>query len=143
MNHGAYSAQKAYRNTSIQTASQGRLVAMLFEGAIKFMNQFREAVNDKRIAEAHESSIKAQKIMTELMVSLDHEKAPDVSRLLSAAYEDIRGRMISANVRKDIETVDKIIEDLDSFKQTWSDVFKKADSERISAPGTSGVSLQT
>ena len=140
----AQSAQKAYKTTSIQTASQGRLIAMLFEGAARFMNQFRDAVGARKFEEAHENSVKAQRILTELIIALDHQKAPEISAVLQAAYEDIRSRMAVANIRKETSGVSKFVADLEAFRETWTEVFKKVDGEqRTTAPRQTGVSLRT
>lgn len=146
MSFNPYKAQQAYKTTSIQTAGQGRLVIMLFEGAIRFMNRFADATRERRIEEAHNNSIKSQRIMTELILALDHAKGGDVSRVIEVAYEDIRRRMIQANIRKDLDLVVGIVADLESFRETWSQVFKMVDLEGAAPPpleGGGGVSIQT
>ncbi len=144
MSTNPYKAQQAYKTTSIQTASQGRLIVMLFEGAIRFMNQFAEAARERRIEEAHTNSIKAQRIMTELLLALDHSKGGDVSRIIERAYEDIRNRMVLSNVRKDVGMVEGIVKDLDSFRVTWTEVFKKVEVD-VPTPAAvqTGVSIKT
>lgn len=136
-------AQQAYRTTSIQTAGQGRLVAMLFEGAVKFMNQFIEAVNEGKVERAHDNSIKAQRIMAELTLALDHSKGGEVSRTIESAYEDIRNRMMMANIRKDVKLAQQVISDLESFKETWAEVFRKTEIEPPSYAAQAGVSIST
>lgn len=144
MSTNPYKAQQAYKTTSVQTASQGKLIIMLFEGAIRFMNQFSEDVRERRIESAHNNSIKAQRIMTELIIALDHSKGGDVSRAIENAYDDIRRRMTVSNIRKDTAVADTVIADLDQFRETWVQVFKKVDLEAIgSKPSMTGVSIKT
>ncbi|HBW47005.1 TPA: flagellar export chaperone FliS [bacterium] len=143
MTMNPYKAQQAYKTTSIQTASQGRLVVMLFEGAIKFMNQFAEATKARKIEEAHNNSMKAQRIMTELILALDHSKGEEISRIIARAYEEIRVRMITANIRKDVAMVEEIVKDLDAFRTTWNEVFKKVEVNVESPKTQSGVSIKT
>jgi flagellar secretion chaperone FliS len=139
-----YKAQQAYKTTSVQTAGQGRLIVMLFEGAIRFMNQFNDDVKERRIESAHNNSIKAQRIMTELILALDHSKGGEISRAIEAAYDDIRRRMTVSNIRKDVETSNGVIRDLEQFRETWIEVFKKVDVESLSRqPPQSGVSIKT
>lgn len=138
-------ANQAYRNTSIQTASQARLITLLFEGAIRFMGQFISAVEKEDIQDAHNNSMKAQRIMTELILALDHEKGGEVSRTIEAAYENIRNRMVRANVRKDKELAKEVIKDLEDFRETWIEVFKRVESGTVSPPPpqAGGVSITT
>ena len=78
----------AYQKNNVGTASQGRLVVLLYEGAIKQLNAalalFDE--NDKLKAKNIEQFgihlQKAQAIITELEVSLDMEKGGDISKNL-------------------------------------------------------------
>lgn len=143
MSVAAYKANQVYKTTSVQTASQSRLVAMLFEGAVKFMNQFVEAVGEGKVERAHDNSIKAQKIIAELSLALDHSKGGDVSRAIEAAYEDIRHRMMMSNIRKDVTLAQGVIADLESFKETWAEVFRNADIEPPSHQAQMGVSIRT
>lgn len=145
MSYNPYKAQQAYKTTSIQTAGQGRLIIMLFEGAIRFMNRFAEAARERKIEEAHNNSIKAQRIVTELILALDHSKGGDVSRVIEAAYEDIRRRMIQSNIRKNLDLVPGIVTDLESFRETWSQVFRIVDLDGAASPPLEGggVSIQT
>ncbi|MBL4889576.1 MAG: flagellar export chaperone FliS [Candidatus Lindowbacteria bacterium] len=136
-------AHNAYRTTAVQTASQSRLIAMLFEGAAKFMHIFIDATQNKKIEIAHLNSIKAQRIITELIVALDHNKGGDVSRVIQAAYEDIRNRMAMSNIKKDVEMAQKVIEDLGDFKRTWEQVFKSVSIDQPMPPEHSGVSIKT
>lgn len=146
MTMNPYKAQQVYKTTSIQTASQGRLIIMLFEGAIRFINQFSEAAKLRKIEEAHNNSIKAQRIMTELILALDHSKGGDVSRVIERAYEDIRTRMITANIRKDFEMTEQIVKDLEAFKDAWNEIFRKVEVTEMIEPSSSaqtGVSIKT
>lgn len=140
----SYKAHQTYRNTSVQTAGQGRLVVMLFEGAIRFMHQFIDACGEGQIERAHENAMKAQRIMSELTFALDHTKGGDVSRAIEQAYEDIRRRMTMSNIRKDVVAAETVIEDLETFRATWTQVFKQVDVEG-SAPSAQagGISITT
>ena len=125
MSYQANRAQLAYRTTSVQTASQSKLIIMLFEGAARFMRQFIEACNQQRIEEAHTNAVKAQRIMTELIVCLDHDKGGEVAKLIETAYSNIRRRMAEANIKKDLALAELVIADLESFRDTWNEVFQK------------------
>ena len=78
---GYQNAYAAYQKTNVNTASQGRLVVLLYEGAVKHLkaalNLFDE--NDKlKAGDIEQFGIhlqKTQAIITELQVSLDMEKA--------------------------------------------------------------------
>lgn len=114
----------AYRRSSVETASPGRLVILCFEAAVRHMKRFQEAVEAKRYEDAHNASIKAQRIMMELLLALDRSQG-EVADALARAYDDIRSRMIRANIAKSTEGVDDLIRHLEEFRGAWEEVFRK------------------
>ena len=129
-----------YKRTSIQTASQGRLVVMCFEVSARNVRQAAEAIRERRLAEAHDRLIKAQRIVTELYCALDRGVG-EIAETIGRAYEALRYRLVQANVRKDAGACDKIAEDLDGFARTWAEVFKKAEAP-VGQPAVSAVSIR-
>ena len=78
---GYSNAYNAYQKTNINTASQGRLVVLLYEGIIKQLTAAGTYIDDngkikpENIEKYGICVQKAQAIITELQVSLDMEKA--------------------------------------------------------------------
>lgn len=130
----------AYKKASIQTASQGRLVVMCFEVSARNCRMAAAAIRERRLADAHDALIKAQRIVTELYCSLDRTVG-DIAETIGRAYEAIRFRLVQANVKKDAEACEKIAADLDELGRTWEEVFKKAEANPA-LPPTSGVSIR-
>ena len=62
-------AYQVYKKTQVSTASQGKVVVMMFDGAIKVSNQAKEMINQSKIAEARRKLIRAQNIVSELSIS--------------------------------------------------------------------------
>ncbi|HHY15871.1 MAG TPA: flagellar protein FliS, partial [Firmicutes bacterium] len=56
-------AYQAYRQTQIATASQGELLLMLFDGAIRFAKQAKEHMEAGKIEAAHEKLLRTQAII--------------------------------------------------------------------------------
>lgn len=125
----------AYRETNIKTASQGKLVIMLYEEAVR---QMQIAVKELE-AEApkldviNNSIIKAQDIITELMVSLDFEKGGEIANNLYSLYVFFNQQLMQANVQKNAEIITPILDMVKDLKDAWSQVFAKA------GTGTSGM----
>lgn len=130
----------AYKKTSIQTASQGRLVVMCFEVSARNARLAAAAIRERRLGAAHDHLIKAQRIVTELYLSLDRGVG-DVAETIGRAYENLRFRLVQANVRKDADLCEATASDLEEFGRIWTEVFKKAEA---SAPATEvpGVSIR-
>ena len=88
-----------YKNMQIQTASQERLLIMLYEGAIKFINQGKLAFQDGKYDIGNECIKRAQDIVSELMSSLNFESG-EVANNLFVLYEYIYHRLVQANIKK-------------------------------------------
>ena len=89
---GYQNAYTAYQRTNVNTASQGRLVVLLYEGAVKHLtsalNLFDNngKIKAKDIEQFGIHIQKAQAIITELQVSLDMEKGGEIARNLMSLY---------------------------------------------------------
>lgn len=115
---------QTYQNNSILTASPEELILMLYNGAIKFCNQAVEAIEEKNIAKSNEYIVKAQKIISELRVTLDkkYPVAEDMDRM----YEFIYHLLVQANISKDIEKLNTATQFIREFRDTWREAMKKA-----------------
>lgn len=118
----ALNAAQTYLNNAIKTASPAKLTLMLYDGAIKFSNIAKEALNDNDIEKANTNIIKAEKIIVELMSSLDkrYEVAQDFNRV----YDYIYRMLVEANVHKDAEALEEALTYIREMRETWLEVMK-------------------
>jgi flagellar protein FliS len=121
---GAYMAVnpfQVYKQTDINTASKGKLVLMLYNGTIRFINEAKTAISDQRPAEAHEKITRASDIITELRMSLD-ESAGDIAVNLDKLYEYIEWRLVQGNIKKSIEQLDAALAILTDIRDAWAKI---------------------
>ena len=64
-------AAQMYQQGSVKTASPAKLTLMLYEGAIRFCNIAKEAIEAEEFEKANINIMKAEKIIVELRVTLD------------------------------------------------------------------------
>ncbi len=131
----------AYRETNIKTASQGKLVIMLYEEAIRQMEVAVKGLGsgNTKLDSISNSIIKAQDVITELMVSLDFEKGGDIANNLYSLYIFFNRQLMQANVQKDAEMIVPILDMMKDLKEAWGQVFKKAGTGSSGVPG--GVNI--
>ncbi|WP_053218583.1 flagellar export chaperone FliS [Virgibacillus senegalensis] len=113
---------QAYKNNSVTTASPGELTLMLYNGCLKFTKQ---AVKDIEAGNHEQKNIniqKAQKIIQELMVTLD-QKA-EISKEILPIYDYINRRLMEANINSDKEIVEEVMGLVEEFRDTWKEVIK-------------------
>ncbi|GBG57511.1 flagellar protein FliS [Sporomusaceae bacterium FL31] len=117
-----------YRQTAVETASPAKLLIMLFDGAIKFSNEAKQALEQKEFENANNAMLKVQDILSELMVTLDMNQG-DMAKHLYNLYKFYQGEVISANIQKDPLKLQPVIEFFEMFRETWIEVSKKVREE--------------
>ena len=60
----AKKTHEAYKDTEIQTAGQGKLIVMLYEGAIRFINVAMSNMTPRKYDVVNNNIIRAQDIVT-------------------------------------------------------------------------------
>jgi len=123
---------KQYQQTQVQTSSPEKLLIMLYDGAIQFLNKAKVGIENKDIEEIHNNILGAQRILTEFMSTLDMKVGGDIARNLYNLYDYLHYRLVQANLKKDIVMVDEVLVHLKDLKQTWEEAIRIAAKERIS-----------
>ena len=109
----------AYLKTKVMTASPEELQLMLYDGAIRFCEQARAAVQNKEIEESYQLLLKAQKIVAELMSSMRDDLAPDTCANMRRLYVFCYDRLITANLEKNVELIDEALKVIRHIRETW------------------------
>jgi flagellar protein FliS len=117
-------ASNQYLEMKIQTATPEALVAMLYEGAIRFLNQAQNALAAKDWHKAHGNIVRAQNIVSELSVTLDKQKGGEIADNLARIYSYINDRLIEANIKKDAAKIGECIQILSNLNDAWGEVIK-------------------
>ena len=118
----------AYRETNIKTASQGKLIIMLYEEAVRQMEFSVKGLMqaDQKLDVINNAIIKAQDIITELMVSLDFDRGGEIAKNLYSLYVFFNKQLMQANVQKDADLILPVLEMMRDLKDAWGQVFAKA-----------------
>ena len=114
----------AYLRSKVMTATPAELTLMLYEGAIKFVNKAIMSIEKDDVMGAHNNLMKTQRIIEELRASLDH-KYP-VAKEFDTVYEYILRRLVEANIKKDKDILEEVVEHLRTMRDTWKEVMKNA-----------------
>jgi flagellar protein FliS len=117
-----------YQQNSVMTATPEELTLMLYNGAIKFVNIAKLSIENKNIKKAHEALIRAQDIIIELNATLNMDY--EISKNLRSLYEFILDRLVDANIKKEIEPLDEVLELLTELRDTWKEVIVKVKKTR-------------
>ena len=113
---------KQYQTSNITTATPEKLMILLFDGAIQFLQKAKIAISENNFKERSENIDGARKIIRELMRTIDLENGNDVSKQLFKLYNRMAMNLIKANVQRNSQKIDEVIEDLTNIR--WG--FQKA-----------------
>ncbi|MFI8711541.1 flagellar export chaperone FliS [Brevibacillus brevis] len=117
-------AAQTYQSNQVTTATPADLTLMLYNGALKFIKQTKAAIEEKDIIKAHETSLKIQNIIYELMSTLNSDY--EISKEFSKLYEYMLQRTIEANMHKDVEILLEVEDLFVQFRDTWKEAMQLA-----------------
>lgn len=137
----------AYKRVDVETTSQGKLVVLLFNGALQRAEEAKRQIAKGRIEGVHNNLIRAQEIIGELRGALNMS-AGRIATDLDRVYEYLQHLLIKGNIEKKPEPIDECIGHMAALRDTWQEAFATlAQSEKPKAPminphGSSVVNLQ-
>jgi len=130
-----------YLQNTVQTATPGQLLIMLYDGAIRFCRQGIEAIKEQRYEDANISLLKVQDIISEFIITID--RSNPISENLLKLYEYFNTRLIEANMKKDIEPAEEVLAHLIDLKETWMQAAKQYNQLAAQANGNTFKQTQS
>jgi flagellar protein FliS len=127
------SALSTYKETRIKTASQGQLILMLYDEAVKQLDRGLELLaqngsgkkNPGAIEQIGKALMKTEEIITELMVSLDFEQGGDISKNLFSLYTWFNRELLEANIQQDMKRIRVVRNMINELRSAWHEVVAK------------------
>ena len=113
---------QAYQQNSVMTASPQELTLMLYNGCLKFIKLAKKAMAEKNFEDKNTNIIKAQKIIQEFQITLNHDI--ELSNNMAQMYEYIYTRLIEANTKNDLETLEEVEGYVVELRDTWKQVIE-------------------
>ena len=110
---------KAYQDASITTQSKGRLIVMLYEGAIKFLKLAIKETEAGNPEAKGKYIVKAKEIILELNAVVDMEGGGEIAGNLRSLYCFMNKRLSEANVKQDPQRIREVIAMLEELNQGW------------------------
>ncbi|USK33593.1 flagellar export chaperone FliS [Bacillus sp. F19] len=124
---------QAYQQNSVSTVSPGELTLMLYNGCLKFIKQARQAIQLKNTQEKNLNLQKAQRIIQELMITLNPKAA--VSESMMSMYKYMNRRLVEANISNDLAILAEVEEYVTEFRDSWKQVIQSARKQQFGQGG--------
>jgi len=117
-------AAEQYKRAKVQTADQGKLIILLYNAAIKALKEAIISINNNNIEVSHNNIIKTQKIITELLVSLNISEGGEIAKNLQGIYVFINKQLMLANLKKDGNILNDILEMLTNLRDAFRQIIE-------------------
>ena len=109
-----------YLRTKVFTATPEQLQLMLYDGAIRFAEQARAALEARNFEQSYLLITRTQKIITEMTCTLKHDVAPELCGKLASLYNFVYRKLIEANIEHVTPPLDEALQILRYQRETWA-----------------------
>ena len=111
----------AYKDTEIKTADQKKLILMLYDGAIRVLRIAESNMTLDKYDVVNNNIIKAQDIITELMLALNMKQGGEIAVNLFNIYAFAKKRLLEANIAKEAKIIKEVINILKNLRAAWEE----------------------
>lgn len=131
-----------YQQNQIATASKEQILLMLYDGAIRFCQQAKIAIDDNDMATKGKYVGKSMAIISELTTSLDHEIGGEIAKDLDALYGYMLKELSTANMKNDKGPIDIVVKLLKDLRQTWAEAIEINNAQKSGLSAEQGTTQQ-
>ncbi len=126
-------AAQAYFQTKVNTTDQGQLLLLLYDGALRFLQQAREKMLAKDYAGKGILISKVIDILNELTNTLNLEKGGTLAENLNNLYFLCTTRLLQANLKMNVEQLDNVVSILSGLRSAYAEIIETPEARRASA----------
>jgi flagellar protein FliS len=109
----------AYQDSAVTTQSRGRLIVLLYDGAIKFMKLAIKELEAKNYEAKGRYINKARDIINELNAVLDMNAGGEIADNLRKLYCYMNNRLSEANIKRDPQMIQEVIKLMEELNNSW------------------------
>mgnify|MGYP005816558169 CR=1 FL=1 len=113
---------QAYLQTQVQSRTPVELVVMLYDGAITFLGQARDAMTAGDLMAKRHALSRGLAIIQELQNMLNMDAGGEIAVRLDGLYTYIQGRCYEANAERRTDGFDEAIRLLTPLRDAWADI---------------------
>jgi flagellar protein FliS len=111
-----------YRQSQIETTPKLKLIVMLYDGAIRFLQQSIPPMGNKEYEKKGRMINRAIAILSHLTGTLDFANGGELAINLCNTYKYLVHRLVEANYKNDPDIVNDVIRHLRELRESWSTV---------------------
>jgi flagellar secretion chaperone FliS len=124
-------AAQTYRRVESESRSPLELVVMLYDGALRFVSEARDAHHRKDLRARGKAISKTLAIIGELQNTLDMEKGGAVAEQLDNLYTYINARLLDVTMKHDVAACDEVHKLLSAVRDAWSQAASQSPAQEL------------
>jgi flagellar protein FliS len=127
--YGGVNGHDRYLETAVETASPARLIVMLYDGAIRFINEAAHAMRQRDYEAQNAKLQRAQKILAELISSLDFDKGGEIAENLFRLYTYMYNQLVEANINDNLDRLQHVVQLLSELREAWDAIATESETQ--------------
>lgn len=131
-----------YLRDAVLTATPEQLQLMLYDGAIRFARQGRDAIEAKDYETSFDRLTRAQNIIVEMLNGLNYDVNRELCERVASLLHFLYRKLIDASVNKDVHAIDDALKVLRTERETWQILVDKVSQARCN-PGAPEADLSS
>lgn len=132
------SSYSLYQEVAVQSSSPMKLVLMLYEGAINFLNKAIQYGKEGDVKNKNIYANKARDIIVELNQALNMEAGGELATGLRRIYRFMNWHLTQANWRNETKGLVEVKQMLTYLMEGWEDAYGQTKEEDLPAQGRLG-----
>jgi flagellar protein FliS len=104
------------------TVAKTKQIVMLYDGIIRFIQQAKEAIHDKRIEDRYRLLLKASEVVYGLQGALDFENGGHIAKVLYNYYSSMDMKIFTIHRTNNMEDCDLVIAELKQMRDVWAEI---------------------
>jgi flagellar protein FliS len=115
-------ASAIYQETAVTTQSKGKLVVLLYDGAISFLKSAADCISQNDLEGKNYYIGRARDIVMELNSVLNLKEGGRVAANLRSLYNFIWRYLGDVNIGNDTAELEKVIHIMDDIRGSWQQI---------------------
>lgn len=131
----SYGNSSRYREMEVMAMSPAQRVVLLYTHLLVNLRQARMHLERGEIEARGNRLQRAEEIVHELAVSLDHEAGGEIATRLSALYAWLLGEFVAVHTKPDLDRLDAAVRVVTDLHEAWTAVAAQTLEAGVAAAG--------
>ena len=138
-----YKASNTYQAIAVQTSSPTKLVVLLYEGAIRFLQQSISAIDSNELDAKRQAVDRAVAVIQHLQSTLDMNRGGEVAAELDRLYTYIHSRILEGSTKLHIVALEEAIKLLTVLLSGWEEAARNEEQHAVPTTLLAGQAANT